>query len=165
MQDSRVGLYRLTAELISNGAGAEEEYDAVTNASRVISCSPAKAPIVLNRCRPTCRRQSDAAETNAAGRIKRSSDTSALPLARVSGMTKLPSIEDKALAAVNGEWRTAREIFAIIDEGAFISTRTALARLANAGLIDRRKEPRQHWEIARYRIGAAPAAHHTGSRA
>jgi hypothetical protein len=68
-------------------------------------------------------------------------------------MTKLPSIDDKALAAVNGEWRTAREIFAIIDEGAFISTRTALARLANAGLIDRRKEPRQHWEIARYRIG------------
>jgi hypothetical protein len=77
-------------------------------------------------------------------------------------MTKLPSIEDKALAAVDDEWRTAREIFVIIDEGAFISTRTALARLANAGLIERRKEPRQHWQIARYRVGTAAAAHRIG---
>ncbi len=35
-------------------------------------------------------------------------------------MTKPPTIEDKALAAVDREWRTAREIYAILDEGAFI---------------------------------------------
>jgi len=48
-------------------------------------------------------------------------------------MKKPPTIDDKALAAVDSEWRTAREIYAILDEGAFISTIAALTRLVNAG--------------------------------
>src|ERR1700683_4061068 len=55
-----------------------------------------------------------------------------------SGQTNLnkpPSINDKALAAVDREWRTAREIFAILDEGAYRSTVAALVRLADAGTV------------------------------
>jgi hypothetical protein len=70
--------------------------------------------------------------------------------------TKPLTIDDKALAAVDGEWRTAREIFAVVDEGAPVSVRHALVRLADAGLVDRRSDPHHSGEIARYRIcGAA----------
>jgi hypothetical protein len=44
-------------------------------------------------------------------------------------MKKPPTINDKALAAVASEWRTAREIFAILDEGAHRSTVAALVGL------------------------------------
>jgi hypothetical protein len=66
-------------------------------------------------------------------------------------MTKPPTIEDKALAVVDREWRTAREIYAIIDEGAFISTVAALTRLVNAGKIERRQDPYRNVKISRYR--------------
>jgi hypothetical protein len=56
-------------------------------------------------------------------------------------MKKPPTIDDKALAAVDSEWRTAREIYSILDQGAFISTVAALARLVNAGKVDRRHDP------------------------
>jgi hypothetical protein len=44
-------------------------------------------------------------------------------------MKKPLTINDKALAAVASEWRTAREIFAILDEGAHRSTVAALVGL------------------------------------
>ena len=66
-------------------------------------------------------------------------------------MTKPPTIEDKALAVVDREWRTAREIYAIIDEGAFISTVAALTRLVNAGKIERRYDPYRNVKVSRYR--------------
>ena len=44
-------------------------------------------------------------------------------------MKKPPTISDKALAAVDSEWRTAREVFAILDEGAYRSTVAALVGL------------------------------------
>jgi predicted transcriptional regulator len=62
-----------------------------------------------------------------------------------------PTISDKALAAVDGEWRTAREIFARIDEGAPVTVKTTLVRLAEAGLVERRYDPHRNQEIARYR--------------
>jgi hypothetical protein len=68
------------------------------------------------------------------------------------GMKKPPTIDDKALAAVDCEWRTAREIYAIIDEGAFVSTVTALIRLADPGKIERRHNPYRNARVARYRI-------------
>jgi hypothetical protein len=37
-------------------------------------------------------------------------------------LKKPPTIDDRAQAAVDSEWRTAREIFAIVDQGAFVST-------------------------------------------
>jgi hypothetical protein len=65
-------------------------------------------------------------------------------------MTKPPTIDDKALAAVDSEWRTAREIFAILDEGAFASTVAALIR-PDAGKIERRHDPYRNVMVARYR--------------
>jgi hypothetical protein len=44
-------------------------------------------------------------------------------------MKKPLTINDKALAAVASEWRTAREMFAILDEGAHRSTVAALVGL------------------------------------
>ena len=44
-------------------------------------------------------------------------------------MKKSLTINDKALAAVASEWRTAREMFAILDEGAHRSTVAALVGL------------------------------------
>ena len=44
-------------------------------------------------------------------------------------MKKPRTINDKALAAVASEWRTAREMFAILDEGAHRSTVAALVGL------------------------------------
>jgi len=64
---------------------------------------------------------------------------------------KPPTIDDKALAAVDREWRTAREIYAILDEGAFVSTMAALIRLATAGKIERRYDPYRNVKISRYR--------------
>jgi hypothetical protein len=55
------------------------------------------------------------------------------------------------LAAVDGEWRTAREIFAIFDEGAYRSTVAALVRLADAGMIERRHDSYRNMKVARYR--------------
>jgi hypothetical protein len=51
------------------------------------------------------------------------------------GDDETPIVDDKASAAVDSEWRTAREIYAIIDQGA--STVGALIRLADAGKIER----------------------------
>ncbi len=66
-------------------------------------------------------------------------------------MTKPPTINDKALTALDREWRTAREIYAILDEGAFISTVAALTRLVNGGKIERRHDPYRNVKISRYR--------------
>ena len=57
----------------------------------------------------------------------------------------------KALAAVDSEWRTAREIYTILDEGAFISTVAAPTRLVNAGKIERRHDPYRNVKVSRYR--------------
>jgi hypothetical protein len=67
------------------------------------------------------------------------------------GMTKPPTIDDRALAAVDSEWRTAREIYAILDQGAFASTVAALIRLADAGKVERRHDPYRNVKVARYR--------------
>jgi hypothetical protein len=67
------------------------------------------------------------------------------------GMKKPPTIYDKALAAVDREWCTAREIYAILDEGAFISTVAVLTRLVNAGKIERRHDPYRNVKVSRYR--------------
>jgi hypothetical protein len=66
-------------------------------------------------------------------------------------MTKPPTIDDKVLAAVGSEWRSAREIYAILDEGAFSSTVAALTRLVNTGKIERRHDPYRNVKISRYR--------------
>jgi hypothetical protein len=66
-------------------------------------------------------------------------------------MKKPATIDDKALAAVDREWRTAREIYAILDEGAFVSTIAALTRLVNAGKVDRH-DPYRNVKVSRYRI-------------
>jgi hypothetical protein len=47
---------------------------------------------------------------------------------RVGWGEETTTISDKALAAVDSEWRTAREVFAILDEGAYQSTVAALVR-------------------------------------
>jgi hypothetical protein len=60
-------------------------------------------------------------------------------------------IDDKAIAVVDGEWRSAREIYAILDEGAFVSTAAALVRLADAGKIERRHDPYRNVKVRRYR--------------
>ena len=62
-----------------------------------------------------------------------------------------PTIDDKAFAAVDGEWQTAREIFAIVDDGADTTLKAALIRLADAGKIERRYDPHRNGTIARYR--------------
>jgi hypothetical protein len=66
-------------------------------------------------------------------------------------MKKPPTIDDKALAAVDSDWRTAREIYAILSEGAFISTVAALTRLVSAGKIERRYDPYRNVKVSRYR--------------
>jgi hypothetical protein len=67
-----------------------------------------------------------------------------------------PTIDDKAFAAVDGEWRTSRKIFAIVDDGAHTTLKVALIRLADAGKIERRYEPYRNGKIAMYRrrVGA-----------
>jgi hypothetical protein len=64
-------------------------------------------------------------------------------------MKKPPTIDDKALAAVDSEWRTAREIYSILDQGAFISTVAALACLVSAGKVDRRHDPNRNVKVSR----------------
>jgi hypothetical protein len=66
-------------------------------------------------------------------------------------MSKPPKIDDKAIAVVDDEWRSAREIYAILDEGAFVSTAAALTRLVNAGKIERRHDPYRNVKVSRYR--------------
>jgi hypothetical protein len=66
-------------------------------------------------------------------------------------MSKAPIIDDKAIAVVDGEWRSAREIYAILDEGAFVTTAAALVRLANAGMIERRHDAYRNVKVMRYR--------------
>jgi hypothetical protein len=61
-----------------------------------------------------------------------------------------PTIDDKVLAAVDSEWRTAREIYGILDEGAFISTVAALTRLVNGGKTKRRHDPYRNVKVSRY---------------
>ena len=65
------------------------------------------------------------------------------------GDEETPTIDDNAFAAVDNEWRTAREIYAI--EGAFASTVAALIRLADAGKLERRHEPFRNLKVMRYR--------------
>jgi hypothetical protein len=60
-------------------------------------------------------------------------------------------IDDKAIAVVDGEWRSAREIYAMLDEGAFVTTTAALVRLADAGRIERRHDPYRDQKVVRYR--------------
>lgn len=76
-------------------------------------------------------------------------------------LEKPPTIEDKAFAAVDDQWRTAREIYVLVDDGAALSTRTALMRLADAGRIERRYDPDRNGQISRYRRieDKAAAAH------
>jgi hypothetical protein len=69
----------------------------------------------------------------------------------VDAMSKPPMIDDKAIAVVDGEWRSAREIYAILDEGAFVTTAAALVRLAEAGRIERRHDPYRNVKVVRYR--------------
>jgi hypothetical protein len=45
----------------------------------------------------------------------------------------------------------AREIYAILDEGAFVSTAAALVRLADAGRIEQRHDPHRNVKVRRYR--------------
>jgi hypothetical protein len=45
--------------------------------------------------------------------VSRRGDASPIP--ESDGMKKPPTISDKALAAVDSEWRTVREVFAILD--------------------------------------------------
>jgi hypothetical protein len=66
-------------------------------------------------------------------------------------LKKPPTIDDKPLAAVDSDWRTAREIYAILSEGAFISTVAALTRLVNAGKLERRHDPFRNVKVSRYR--------------
>ena len=66
-------------------------------------------------------------------------------------MSKPLMIDDKAIAVVDGKWRSAREIYAILDEGAFTSTAAALVRLADAGRIERRHDPHRNVKVVRYR--------------
>jgi hypothetical protein len=66
-------------------------------------------------------------------------------------LKKPPTIDDRAQAAVNSEWRTAREIYEIIDQGAFVSTAAALVRLADAGRIQRRHDSHRKAKVVRYR--------------
>jgi hypothetical protein len=71
--------------------------------------------------------------------------------APASTSTRPPTIDDKVLAVVDEQWRTAREIFAAVDEGAPVSVRHALTRLANAGRVERSYSPDRNGEITRYR--------------
>jgi hypothetical protein len=43
-----------------------------------------------------------------------------------------PLVEEKLLAVVDDEWRTAREIYMLFDEGELSTARSALCRLADA---------------------------------
>jgi hypothetical protein len=70
-------------------------------------------------------------------------------------MLRPPVIDDKAIAVVDCEWRTAREIYAILDEGAFVTTSAALVRLAAAGRIERRHDPCRNMKVFRVH-GAIP---------
>lgn len=70
-----------------------------------------------------------------------------------------PLVEEKLLAVVDGEWRTAREIHALFDEGELSTARGALCRLANVERVERRYDPHPTEKIARYRkIEAAHVA-------
>jgi hypothetical protein len=75
-------------------------------------------------------------------------------------LARPPTIDDKAFAMVDGQWRTAREIFLLIGEGAPLTMRGVLARLAGAGKIERRYDPDRNQIISRYRrlTDAAPGA-------
>jgi hypothetical protein len=64
-------------------------------------------------------------------------------------MLKPPVIDDKAIAVIDSEWRSAREIYAILDEGAFGTTSAALVRLAAAGRIERRHDPSRNVNVVR----------------
>lgn len=61
------------------------------------------------------------------------------------------NIDEKLLAAVDGEWRTAAALHAIVGEGSPTTARSALIRLANARRIERRYDAHQNGQIARYR--------------
>lgn len=62
-----------------------------------------------------------------------------------------PLVEERLLAVVDGQWRTAREIYAMFGEGELSTARGALCRLANVDKIGRRYDPHPTERIARYR--------------
>lgn len=68
------------------------------------------------------------------------------------------TLDDKLLAVIDATWRTAREVFDIVDEGAPVTVKTRLAALSNAGLVDRRYDPHRNQQIARYRRLPGPSA-------
>lgn len=75
-------------------------------------------------------------------------------------LTKLPRpplVEERLLAVVDGEWRTAREIYAIFDEGTWDHARRKLKQLASTGAIECSYDPKTPGEIARYRRISAAA--------
>lgn len=60
-------------------------------------------------------------------------------------------MDERILPVVDGEWRTAREIYAMFDQEGPEATRHALARLAAADKIERRYDPLGIGFISRYR--------------
>jgi hypothetical protein len=70
----------------------------------------------------------------------------------VTKLARPPLVEERLLAIVDGEWRTAREIYAIFDEGELSTIRSTLSRLANAEKIERRHDPHPNITISRYRL-------------
>jgi hypothetical protein len=62
-----------------------------------------------------------------------------------------PLMDERILPVVDGEWRTALEIYAVFGEEGPYATKNALARLARAGKIERRYDPLGIGFISRYR--------------
>lgn len=62
-----------------------------------------------------------------------------------------PLMDERILPVVDGEWRTAREIYALFDQEGPHATRHALARLAAANKIERRYDHHQTGKISRFR--------------
>lgn len=62
-----------------------------------------------------------------------------------------PLVEERLLAVVDGEWRTARGIYVLFGEGALDGTRNALVQLAGADRVERCYSPLPTGQIALYR--------------
>jgi hypothetical protein len=77
--------------------------------------------------------------------------------AAIAKLPRPPLVEERLLAVVDGEWRTAREIYVLFGEGAFDGARNALVRLAHTGRVERCYSPLPTGQIARYRKSGAAA--------
>jgi hypothetical protein len=62
-----------------------------------------------------------------------------------------PLVEERLLAVVDGQWRTAREIHAMFDEGSLDTVRGALLNLAKAGKVEREQVAHPTQVFSRYR--------------